>query len=64
MASCEKCWWDSSFMATQGLGDRVEIYSRIVKERKCTPEEQAGEFWDEENKRDRRFYVLPTKGDG
>lgn len=36
MSSCEKCWADS-----RGDTDR---YSELLKERKCTPEEQAGEF--------------------
>lgn len=34
MASCEKCWRDS-------MGD-PDRYGRLVRERNCTPEEQAG----------------------
>jgi hypothetical protein len=35
MASCEKCWGES--------GGDLEKYTRLLNERKCTPEEQAGE---------------------
>lgn len=42
MASCEKCWADSFTMSFSTGKDRVEIYQRLVKERNCTPEEQAG----------------------
>jgi ferredoxin len=42
MPSCEKCW-DDSFTLTYMTGeDRVECYQRLIKERNCTPEEQAG----------------------
>jgi hypothetical protein len=42
MASCEKCWNDS-FTLTYGTSeDRVECYQQLIKERNCTPEEQAG----------------------
>ena len=42
MASCEKCWNDS-FTITYGTGeDRVEKYQQLIRERNCTPEEQAG----------------------
>ena len=42
MSSCEKCWADS-FTLTYGTGeDRVEKYQQLIKERNCTPEEQAG----------------------
>jgi hypothetical protein len=38
MSSCEKCWADA-----QGpYGDVSEKYQRLVRERNCTPEEQAG----------------------
>lgn len=42
MPSCEKCWSDAGFKAWSSQGDKVEIYGRLVKERDCTPEEQAG----------------------
>jgi hypothetical protein len=38
MASCEKCWADS----LGPFGDQVDRYHRLIKERNCTPEEQAG----------------------
>jgi len=42
MPGCEKCWADS-FTLTYGTGeDRVERYQQLIKERDCTPEEQAG----------------------
>jgi len=34
MSSCEACWKDS--------GGDVNLYQKLVKERTCTPEEQAG----------------------
>jgi len=34
MPSCEKCWRDSG-------GDPQE-YARLIQERSCTPEQQAG----------------------
>lgn len=34
MASCERCWTDST--------GNVERYFQLVGERSCTPEEQAG----------------------
>lgn len=50
MASCEKCWGDSKWEAhARGLfhGDaenQLTIYDRMIKERDCTPEEQAGPY--------------------
>ena len=42
MASCEKCWGDS-YTYTYGTPEsRIECYQRLVRERDCTPEEQAG----------------------
>ena len=42
MASCEKCWSDS-FTLTYGTSeDRVEKYHQLIKERNCSPEDQAG----------------------
>ena len=34
MASCEKCWRDS--------GGDPDLYAKLIAERNCTPEEQAG----------------------
>jgi hypothetical protein len=36
MASCEKCWEDA--------GGNPDVYKQLIKERNCTPEEQAGEY--------------------
>ena len=42
MASCEKCWADS-YTITYGADEsRIEKYQQLIKERSCTPEEQAG----------------------
>ena len=39
MSACEKCWRDA-----QGpYKDVREEYQRLIAERSCTPEEQAGE---------------------
>lgn len=39
MASCEKCWSDAY---DYGMSDQTENYQRLIKEKNCTPEEQAG----------------------
>jgi hypothetical protein len=43
MSSCEKCWSDSYLIARSTGSGQPEVYSKLVKSRKCTPEEQAGE---------------------
>ena len=54
MASCEKCWGDS-FTMTYGTGeDRVKKYQQLIKDRDCTPEEQAGRDADTCSKCDRK----------
>ncbi len=42
MPACEKCWFDAGMEAWSSQGDKVEIYHRLIDERECTPEEQAG----------------------
>lgn len=42
MPACEKCWSDAHAEAWSSQGDKVEIYHRMIDERDCTPEEQAG----------------------
>lgn len=42
MASCEKCWADAGWEAMARGCDKVDAYRRLVAERECTPEEQAG----------------------
>ena len=47
---CEKCWKDA--------GSRYDEYVLLLKSRKdcpCSPQEQAGEYWDERKKIDRRL---------
>lgn len=62
MASCEKCW-DDAFMRswTEPIKSQTEHYHDLIEERKdnpCSPEEQAGQWWDEEKQRDSRFEKL------
>ena len=42
MASCENCWRYASFQSMVSGKLTASIYERIIKERNCTPEEQAG----------------------
>ena len=62
MAGCEKCWKEASFRhRVRGEGDSVtEVYNKILDERdgsECSPQEQAGDWWDEDLQMDRRFLV-------
>ncbi len=42
MPSCEKCWADA-FRISYGSGEpQGEAYAKLIKERKCSPEQQAG----------------------
>ena len=52
--SCEKCWGDAFARQT---GNQAEEYFRLLEERKdnpCTPEQQAGQWWDPVAKEDAR----------
>jgi hypothetical protein len=40
MPSCERCWSDAH--RADGHHDMLAEYERLVAERDCTPEEQAG----------------------
>ena len=57
MSACEKCWGDAYLrMMTTGK-PQSECYTKILEEREsdpCTPEEQAGDWWDDELKIDSR----------
>jgi hypothetical protein len=57
MAACEKCWADA-YMRSIGSGkSQSDCYYELLEERKnnpCTPQEQAGDYWDEEKQCDRR----------
>jgi hypothetical protein len=61
MAVCEKCWRDSFKMMMATGKPQHKCYQELLESRKnspCSPKEQAGEWWDEEKKKDRR---LPWK---
>lgn len=56
---CEKCWADA-FMRTfkNPCKSQSDHYFDLIEERKdnpCTPKQQAGQFWDEENQIDSRL---------
>lgn len=57
MTACEKCWGDA-YMRSRATGkSQGECYAELLKERKntpCTPEQQAGDYWDEINQCDTR----------
>ena len=57
MSACEKCWGDAYMrMLSSGKGQQ-ECYNELLAERKekpCSAQEQAGQFWDEEKQIDRR----------
>lgn len=42
MPSCEKCWHDAGTIAQSAQTDKVVEYRKLIAERECTPEEQAG----------------------
>lgn len=58
MSACEKCWSDAYFRSITTGKSQGECYNDILRMRgnnQCTPKEQAGQFWDEENQCDRRL---------
>ena len=44
MPSCEKCWGDAyyKYRFVDPFKSQAEHYQELIKERDCTPEEQAG----------------------
>jgi hypothetical protein len=57
MSACEKCWADAYYMMRLCGGLQSDHYHRLVQDRHdnpCTPEQQAGQWWDDEKRRDRR----------
>lgn len=59
MAACEKCWADAWYRMrfVDPFKSQSEHYHEILEERAddpCSPEEQAGQFWDAEKQIDRR----------
>jgi hypothetical protein len=55
---CRKCWDEAGRIASSRQSDQVEEYTRLIDSRKenpCSPEEQAGEYWDTERQVDTRY---------
>ena len=61
MSSCEKCWNDAYRQSiiddSKSQSEWYEIFLFERFERPCTPKEQAGQWWDEENQCDKRDNV-------
>ena len=58
MTCCEKCWSDS--------GGSLKTYMCLIELRsaygpRCSPQEQAGQYWDEARQRDRRLDEVLSK---
>ncbi len=55
---CERCWGDAFIRKMLHGGSQVENYKILVADREredpCSPQDQAGQFWDKEKQRDRR----------
>ena len=57
MSACEKCWSDAYLKSLGSRKSQAEWYSELLKERKdnpCNPREQAGQFWVEKKRCDKR----------
>lgn len=58
MTMCEKCWSDAYGRAMAHTSKtQTDHYCDLLRERKdnpCTPEQQAGQWWDAEKQRDSR----------
>ena len=58
MTTCEKCWGDAYRREMANTSkDQAQHYSDLLEERKdnpCTPEQQAGQWWDENHQCDTR----------
>lgn len=57
---CEKCWKDAFNRAYATGKCQSDCYEELLEERKynpCTPQEQAGQYWDEENQWDIRTKI-------
>ena len=58
MSACENCWGDAFVRSLIDGRPQDEHYHELLEERKynpCSPEEQAGQFWDEILGIDRRL---------
>ena len=69
MTMCEKCWGRAYFRSLYSGKSQAECYLIILKEVEdsgttCTPEEQAGQFWDDEKEIDTRELNRTTISDG
>ncbi len=56
--TCEKCWSDAYLKSRMTGKSQGECYYELLEERKnnpCTSVEQAGQFWDDKLKCDRRL---------
>jgi len=54
---CERCWGDAHLRMSGGHKSQADHYLDLIAERKdnqCSPQEQAGQFWDKEKQRDTR----------
>jgi hypothetical protein len=60
--SCEKCWKDAySRVRADTSKSQARHYEALLKERHqqkdiCTPEEQAGDYWDKDKQIDTRYW--------
>lgn len=55
---CEKCWSEAFRRSCTSEKLPIECYFELLEERKnnpCSPQEQAGEYWDEINQCDIRL---------
>ena len=55
---CEKCWNDAGRRSFFSFRSKEEEYAKLIREREnnpCTPQEQAGVYWDEERQVDTRY---------
>jgi len=54
---CEKCWSEAYRKSLYNGKSQSDCYLDILEERKdnpCSPQEQAGGWWDEEKQCDKR----------
>jgi len=54
---CERCWGDAYSRMRRHGGSQTENYKYLLAQRECSPQEQAGQFWDTEKQRDSRSRV-------
>ena len=64
MPCCEKCWGDAYLRSLSVGKDQADCYKDLLRKRKdnpCSPQEQAGQFWDDEKGCDRRSLLEKMK---